>query len=98
MIYVHGIRDIPIQYLKSTNKYYLQYELFGQKVRFQVKFDTFEECDDNLFKVNIEKIKLFYFFAEKRDIIKTYIKNNPFLQISLYENDEKFGVLDLELD
>ena len=53
MIYVHGIRDIPIQYLKSTNKYYLQYELFGQKVRFQAKFDNYEACDDNLFKITI---------------------------------------------
>ena len=95
---MHGIRDIPIQYLKSTNKYYLQYELFGQKVRFQAKFDNYEACDDNLFKINIEKIKLFYFFAEKRDLIKAYIKNSPALRVELYENEEKFGTLELELD
>lgn len=53
MIYIHGIRDIPLQFLKSTNKYFVQYELFGQKVKFQVKFDSYEVCDDNLFKISI---------------------------------------------
>lgn len=29
---------------------------------------------------------MFYLFAEKREDIKNYIKNNPTLQIILYEN------------
>ena len=49
--------------------------------------------ENNLYKVTVEKIKIFYFFAEKRENIKEYIKNYPILEVRLFENDEKIGVL-----
>lgn len=98
MVYVHGMRDIPVQFLDSPNKYSIQYELLGQKVRFPISFRQHELCDESLFKIVIEKIKIFYFFAEKRDNIKNYIKNNPAITVTLLENEEKFGSLELELD
>ncbi len=49
--------------------------------------------ENNLYKLTIEKIKLFYFFAEIRENIKEYIKQYPNLEMRLYENDEKIGVL-----
>ena len=98
MIYIHGVRDIPAAFVEKGSKYYLEYDLLGQKVRVNIRISECSPIQNNLFKVTIEKIKLFYFFAEKRENIKEYIKNYPVLEVRLFENDEKIGVLELELD
>jgi hypothetical protein len=63
MIYVHGIRDIPTSFLNSVHRYSIQYELFGQSVKIPIRFDVPENMENNLFKITIEKIKVFYLFA-----------------------------------
>lgn len=51
---MHGLRDIPVSFLNSKKKYWLQYELFGQRVKFPVKLDGEErEVSEGLFKVSI---------------------------------------------
>jgi len=45
--------------------------------------------------VTVEKIKVFYLFAEKREKIKEYIKSNPVLEVRLFENEERIGSLEL---
>lgn len=87
MVYLHGIRDIPTSYLNSTRKYSIQYEFLGQTVKVPINLDIYEEYQDNLFKTSIEKIKIFYLFAEGRENIKNYIKAHQSLQIFLYEDD-----------
>jgi len=98
MIYIHGIRDIPGPFVERNSKYHIEYDLLGQKIRTNIKLEQAEPIENNLFKVTIEKIKLFYFFAENRQGIKDYIRNYNVLEVRLYENDEQIGVLDLELD
>lgn len=84
MVYVHGLRDVPEAFLNSRKKYSLQYELLGQKVRFPIKLEG--EPSEGLFKINIEKIKLFHFFAESREVVRQYIKAKPALEIVLLED------------
>lgn len=66
MVYIHGVRDIPVAFLKRESKYHIEYDLFGQKVKVGLKTSACEPTEGDLFKLAIEKIKLFYFFGENR--------------------------------
>jgi len=37
MVYIHGVRDIPAAFVERGSKYYLEYELLGQKVKVVLK-------------------------------------------------------------
>jgi hypothetical protein len=63
MVYVHGLRDIPVSFLESNSKYSIQYELAGQRIKIPLKFESYELLEKDLFRIAIEKIKVFYLFA-----------------------------------
>jgi hypothetical protein len=39
MVYLHGLRDIPAAFVERNSKYYLEYDLFGQRVRVNLKLE-----------------------------------------------------------
>ena len=41
MIYIHGVRDIPAAFVEKGSKYYMEYDLLGQKVRVNIRIS---EC------------------------------------------------------
>ena len=86
MVYVHGIRDIPAAYIQRDSKYYMEYDMLGQRVRVNLRLEQCEPIEDNLYKLTIEKIKMFYLFAHKRLNIKEFIKMYPTLEVRLFEN------------
>lgn len=51
-----------------------------------------------MLKLSINKIKVIYFFSEKRDDITGFVKTQKNLKIYLLENKTVMGSLDLELD
>lgn len=53
MIYIHGIRDIPAPFVERNSKYYIEYDLLGQKIRTNIKLEQAEPIENNLFKVTI---------------------------------------------
>ena len=37
MVYIHGVRDIPAAFVEKGSKYFLEYDLMGQKVKVILK-------------------------------------------------------------
>lgn len=46
----------------------------------------------------MNKLKIMYFFASNRNEVKQFIKESPNFTITLLENEEIFGTVQLEMD
>ena len=90
MIFVHGIRDIPEEFVKNGKKYSIGYEFLNQNVKYRVNLSQAEN-HENMMKIVMNKMKTIYFFSERRDKISAFLKEEPKLFIKLYENNEKMG-------
>lgn len=51
-----------------------------------------------MLKLKLDKMKIIYFFAESRDNIVDFIKNQNRFKVELFEENQLMGSLELELD
>lgn len=97
MIFIHGLRDIPHQFLMDEKSYSISYTFLGQNVKYSLNLSKAEDFQ-NMLKLKLDKMKVMYFFSESREQIVEFIKSQSKIKVDLFEDNEIMGSLDLELD
>ncbi|KAL4442889.1 hypothetical protein ABPG74_010778 [Tetrahymena malaccensis] len=98
MILLHYMRDIPIEREDYNKNYFIEYTIFDQKVKYKLDLqNALVNPKDNTCIVGLNKIRICYFFTNGRKGINSYIHQKQVLTMNLYCDQQKIGVLDLEL-
>lgn len=51
-----------------------------------------------MLRINLDKMKVIYFFSESREDISQFIKQQKKIKVQLFEDNEVMGSLELQLD
>ena len=88
MVLIHSVRDIPVD-LSGTD-YYLQYEMFNTTVKYRINMEE-ANISNGMYTVDVNKIRIFFFFAFDRKDLKTYIQKQQSLKMILIQDQKPIG-------
>lgn len=73
MLYIQSISDIPKD-IDMNKNYYLEYSLFDQKLKTKLELSYLQQKGKQIY-LNVNKIKLFYFFATDNNNVREFFRN-----------------------
>lgn len=94
MVLINFVRDIPEE---STGNFSVEYSAFGQKIKTKVDFQEAKTLSKGGLLVPINKMRIFYFFANSRKGVSEYLNAQKYLKLSLLKDGKVIGVVELEL-
>lgn len=89
MFLIHSIRDIPKEAL--TRQYSLEYSLFETRIRYNLNMSLCTVLENGMLEVPVNKIRVFFFFADNRKALTTFLKEEQTLKLSLLQDGQKLG-------